>query len=109
MLALRTLEFDRIVELLTDFALTPLGTHVLSRLEPAVDRDTVAIALESTSETTAYLETNTLFPLRASSELPNILAALDVQGRPLEPLGLRSLADFVDSVEQARSAVRNAA
>ncbi len=109
MLALRTLEFDRIVELLTDFAVTPLGTHVLSRLEPDVDRDSVTLALESTAETTDYLETNSLFPLRASSELPDTLAALDVQGRPLDPLALRSLADFVDSVEQARSAVRNAA
>ncbi len=108
MLALRTLEFDRIVSLVTDFALTPLGARVLSALEPDSDHDRVRQLLDATTETTAYLEVNALFPLRASGDLAETLAALDVQGRPLDPLPLRGLADFVDSVDQARAAVRNA-
>ena len=65
MLALRPLEFDRIVALVTDHALTPLGARVLSQLEPDVDRDRVAAALDATSETASYLEANPVFPLRA--------------------------------------------
>ena len=108
MLALRTLEFDRIVALVTDFALTPLGVRVLSSLEPDTDRERVAQRLDATAETTDYLEVNALFPLRAPDDLGETLAALDVQGRPLDPLPARGLADFLDSVEQARAAVRNA-
>ena len=109
MLALRTLEFDRIVERVVDQALTPLGAQVLARLEPDTERGKVAQALASTAETTSYLENNALFPLRAASDLVQTLTALDVPGRPLDPLPLRSLADFVDSVEQARASVRQAA
>jgi DNA mismatch repair protein MutS2 len=109
MLAARTLEFDRIVELVSDFALTPLGARVLSALLPDDDQQRVAQALAATAETTAYLEANPLFPLRAASDLADTLSALDMQGRPLEPLPLRSLADFVASVDQARGSVRNAA
>jgi DNA mismatch repair protein MutS2 len=109
MLALRTLEFDQIVDRVAGQALTPLGASALAALEPDTDFDKVAQALASTAETTAYLETNALFPLRAASDLAETLSALDVHGRPLDPLPLRSLADFLDSVEQARASVRQAA
>jgi DNA mismatch repair protein MutS2 len=46
--------------------------------------------------------------LRAGEALPEALAALDVQGRPLEPLQLRMVADFVDSVDQARAGIGRA-
>ena len=36
------------------------------------------------------------------------LTQLDVQGRPLEPLQLRMVADFVDSVDQARAGIGRA-
>jgi len=109
MLALRTLEFDQIVDRVAGQALTPLGASALAALDPDTDFDKVAQALASTAETTAYLETNALFPLRAASDLAETLSALDVHGRPLDPLPLRSLADFLDSVEQARTSVRQAA
>ncbi len=107
-LALRTLEFDRIVEVVAGFALTPLGTEVLAALEPQTDPQAVAAALDATTETTAYLERNALFPLRAGSGLDEALDALQVAGQLLEPLPLRAVADFLDSIENARLAVRQA-
>jgi DNA mismatch repair protein MutS2 len=65
-------------------------------------------AQASTSETVKFLERHPLFPLRAGEELREALDALDVQGRPLEPLQLRMLADFVDSVDQARAGIARA-
>lgn len=109
MLALRTLEFDRIVDAVSSLALTPLGAAELSALEPATDPKAVAAALNATSETTAYLESNALFPLRAGSGLDMALDALGFAGQILDPLPLRSVADFLDSVELARNAVRQAA
>jgi DNA mismatch repair protein MutS2 len=107
-LALRTLEFDRIVEVVTGLALTPLGAEALRELTPHTDAKAVAAALNATAETTTYLESNALFPLRAGSGLQEALATLHVQGQLLEPLPLRTVADFVDSIDLARSAIRAA-
>ncbi len=108
MLATRTLEFDRIVDAVTALALTPLGTAALSELEPSTDPKIVAAAQEATSETVRFLERHPLFPLRAGESLPDALASLAITGRPLEPLQLRMVANFVDSVDQAGVSVRRA-
>ncbi|MGE0863246.1 MAG: endonuclease MutS2 [Vicinamibacterales bacterium] len=108
MLATRTLEFDRIVDAVTALALTPLGTAALSELQPSTDPKVVVAAQEATGETVRFLERHPLFPLRAGDSLPDALASLAITGRPLEPLQLRMLADFVDSVDQAGVSVRRA-
>src|SRR5690606_2905620 len=44
-------------------------------------------------------------PLRAGDELESTLAALAVEGRPLEPLRLLGLADFLESIDRSRHLV----
>jgi DNA mismatch repair protein MutS2 len=105
---LRALEFDRIVEMVRGFALTPMGDERLARLAPSGDAAKVAQSLAATTETTKYLAANALFPLRASSELPQVLAALAVEGRALEPARLVALAAFLDSVDEAKAAIHRA-
>jgi DNA mismatch repair protein MutS2 len=107
--ALRALEFDRVVEAVESFALTPMGRARLGRLAPSTDPQRVGELLAATTETVRYLTFNALFPLRASSELPQVFDALAVEGRALEPLRLLALADFLDSVDDARAAIRRAA
>jgi DNA mismatch repair protein MutS2 len=107
-LALRTLEFDRIVDVVAGLALTPLGSAALERLEPFTEPRAVADALNATTETTAYLERNALFPLRAGTGLDEALEVVAVPGQLLEPLPLRVVADFLDSVDLTRAAVRGA-
>src|SRR6187549_1891107 len=106
--ALRALEFDRIVEGVRDFALTPMGAERLARLHPSTDLRTVAGLLAATSETTRYVAAHGGFPLRASGELPQILSALAVEGRALEALRLLALATFLDSIDEARAGIRRA-
>ena len=108
MLALRTLEFDRIVDAVTALALTPLGTAALSELEPSTDPKAVVAMQAATSETVTFLERHPRFPLRAGDSLPDALEGLAIVGRPLEPLHLRMVADFVDSVDQTRASVMRA-
>jgi DNA mismatch repair protein MutS2 len=108
MLALRTLEFDRIVEVVAGLALTPLGAGRLAELTPQTDPRTVAAAINATSETAGYLESNALFPLRAGAGLDEALVALQIEGQLLEPLPLRNVADFLDSVAQARASIHGA-
>ena len=107
--ALRALEFDRIVEAVTAFALTPMGSERLSGLQPSIEPQTVADLLAHTTEAARFLAANGSLPLRASAELPQTFDALAVEGRPLEALRLLALAAFLDSIDETRTAIRRAA
>src|SRR5215472_11592564 len=106
--ALRALEFDRVVEMVRGFAMTPMGDERLARLSPSGDPQKVAQLLAATTETAKYLASNGLFPLRAAGEMPQILAALAVEGRAVEAKRLLALATFLGSVEEAVTAIRRA-
>jgi DNA mismatch repair protein MutS2 len=108
MLALETLEFDRIVDAVRALALTPLGGAAIDELEPSTDPHVVVESIKATSETVAFLERHPLFPLRASDTIADTLNALSAPGVPLEPLHLRALADFVEAVEQTRAGIVSA-
>ncbi len=108
MLALKTLEFDRIVEVVQALALTPLGSTALAGLEPSTDPEIVVAAINATSETVAFLERHPLFPLRASDAIVETLDTLSAPGVPLEPLHLRAFADFVETVEDTRAGILRA-
>ncbi|MFM8532034.1 MAG: endonuclease MutS2 [Acidimicrobiia bacterium] len=108
MTSARTLEFDRVVEAVTAMALTPLGEEALSALAPSNDPKVVIASRDATSETVTFLERHPLFPLRAGEALPDALEALAVVGRPLDPQQLRLVADFFDSVNQARAGIGRA-
>ena len=104
--ALRALEFDRIVSLVAGLAVTSTGHDRLAQLHPMTDGALVAAAQRATSEGTRFLADHPGFPLRAPADLEQILAALGVEGRALEPLRLFGLAEYLESIEQSRGAVR---
>jgi DNA mismatch repair protein MutS2 len=106
--ALRALEFDRIVEAVTGFAVTPMGAERLSRLTPSIDPQQVAQWQAATTETVRFVSAHGLFPLRASSDFPQILSALGVEGRALESLRLLALTTFLDSIDESRAGIRRA-
>jgi DNA mismatch repair protein MutS2 len=106
--ALRALEFDRIVEAVKTLAVTPMGTERLGRLQPSLDPRTVANLLAHTSEAAGFLAASGALPLRASDDLPQIFAALAVEGRALEALRLLALAAFLDSLDESRTLIRRA-
>src|ERR1044071_1506425 len=105
---LRALEFDRVVEMVRGFAMTPMGDERLSRLAPSGDPQRVAQLLAATTETAKYLASSGLFPLRSAADMPQILAALAVEGRALEAARLVALATFLGSVDEAANAIRRA-
>ena len=106
--AQQALEFHRIVEAVCSYAATPLGRERLASLRPQSDPRRVAQSLGATTEGARYLADGGLFPLQAPPDIGATLAALAVEGRPLEPLRLLGLADFLDSLEQTRGAVKRA-
>ena len=106
--ALKALEFDRVVEAVRSFALTPLGDARLAALRPQTDFRAVQTALAATTEAVQYLGDNPIFPLDAPRDLESILSGLAIEARALEPSQLLRLADFLASVEHARGAIRQA-
>ena len=105
---IRSLEFDRIVEVVRSFALTPLGSARLARLEPQADIHSAQAALAATTECIAYVESNGPIALEAPADLDRILTGLAVEGLPLEAAQLRGLASFLASIEAVRRAVSEA-
>jgi DNA mismatch repair protein MutS2 len=103
---LRTLEFEVIVGVVRRLTLTPTGADRVADLAPEADPGRVAQLLSATTETVRFLSANPSFALRAPSDLRAHLESLAVQGRALEPAGLVSVADYLDSIEQVRTAIR---
>jgi DNA mismatch repair protein MutS2 len=103
--ALRALEFDRIVEAVGRFALTPWGAARLARLQPQTDPSVVRAALAATSET-VRLQADAPIELRAAADLDATLGSLAVDGRALEAPQLLALAAFLSSVDDTAGAIR---
>ena len=104
--ALRALEWDQIVEVVSGFALTPLGAARLAGLEPQSDPHRVAQLLAATTEGVKYLDANPGFSLNAPADLDTVLSALAVEGRALDPLRLLAFAEFLDSLALTCAAIR---
>jgi DNA mismatch repair protein MutS2 len=85
-----------------------MGAERLSRLTPSIDPQQVAQWQAATTETVRFVAAHGLFPLRASSDLPQILSALGVEGRALESLRLLALTTFLDSIDESRAGIRRA-
>jgi DNA mismatch repair protein MutS2 len=107
--ALRALEFDQIVGAVAELAVTPTGREQLADLHPLTEAAAVIAAQKATSEGTRFLADHPGFPLRAPSDLEAIIGALGVEGRALEAARLVALADYLESIEHSRAAVRSAA
>jgi DNA mismatch repair protein MutS2 len=104
--ALRALEFDRIVAVVSGLAVTPTGQARLAELHPVADAPRVIALQRATTEGTRFLNDHPGFPLRAPSDLEEILDALAMEGRALESLRLLKLGDYLESIEQSRQAIR---
>jgi DNA mismatch repair protein MutS2 len=104
---LRALEFDRIVDAVCGYAQTPMGAARLADLEPLTDPSQVRRALAATAETARFLDDNHI-TIQAPSAFGEVLEALGVEGRALEPAQLLWLANFLASVDSTASAIRRA-
>jgi DNA mismatch repair protein MutS2 len=107
--AQHALEFHRIVEAVRSLAATPLGRDRLASLRPQSDPRRVAQWLGATTEGVRYLADGGLFPLQAPPDIDATLSALAIEGRPLEPIRLLGLADFLSSLDETRASIRRAA
>jgi DNA mismatch repair protein MutS2 len=106
--ALRALEFDRIREVLSREALTPLGRARARALAPAIEAGEVVAALRLTSAAAAFTQGGGSLAVDAPDGLLDILAALEIEDQPLDPLALVGLARFLGSVARIARAMDHA-
>lgn len=106
---LRALEFDRIIDAVRSFALTPMGDARLAALTPITDARAVARLLATTTEATLFMAKLGLFGIRAADDLPDTLDALKVEQRAIEPTRLLAFASFIESVSQTRLSIARSA
>ena len=104
--ALKALEFDRIVDAVCRLAQTPPGGDRLAQLAPLTDADAVVAALAMTAEGARFLSGAGEIALRAPADLHDILAALPVNARAIEPLQLLGLSSFLASIDATVAGVR---
>ncbi|HET9268509.1 MAG TPA: Smr/MutS family protein, partial [Vicinamibacterales bacterium] len=102
---LRAIEFDRIVSIVADLAVTPTGRERLESMAPMTEPSRIGAAQAATTEGVRFLAVSPGFPLRAPTELEAILDGLQVEGRALEPLNLLGLADYLESIEATRRVI----
>ena len=102
----QALEFTHILEVLRGCAVTPLGAERLTGLKPLADPRKVAQMLAATSEGVRFNELAGGFALSAPADLAAILGGLAVESRALEPMRLLGLAEYLESVDTTRAAIR---
>ncbi|HEU4937477.1 MAG TPA: endonuclease MutS2 [Vicinamibacterales bacterium] len=105
--ALRALEFDRIVEAVCRYALTPPGLARLTALAPATETPAVSDALAATAETVRFLADNQI-ALQAATDLETIIDSIGVEGRALDAPHLVALSAFLSSVDTTCASIRRA-
>ena len=105
---LQALEFNHIREALARETLTPLGRERALDLSPSTDPAQVQQRLDTTAEAVKLIGTGASLDLVAPEGLLEALDSLHIAGRPLEPLGLVSLADFVESADRVCALIHRA-
>ena len=103
--ALNLLEFDKVVDAVVSYALTPLGVSKLRQLHPLTDQGVIKAELANTTEGVRFLAENGNLQLEAPNDFDQILVKLAIETQPLASTQLVGLAAFLESIEQVCKAV----
>ncbi|SDD70818.1 endonuclease MutS2 [Desulfuromonas thiophila] len=100
--SLRALEFDKLIDLLATFTVTPPGRCFVERLRPLRPRIEVEPALQRVMEARALLEAQGAPPLGGSADLAAILDQSRAVGSFLPPAALLLVADSAEAAQACR-------
>jgi DNA mismatch repair protein MutS2 len=98
---MHTLEFDKIIDQLKQFALTAAAMQKITELKPIADRDIIAAWMQETTEAVAMLERNASVPLIS---MEGIEAVIDKPAKSinLTPEELNSCQNLLETVKKIR-------
>lgn len=73
---LKTLEFDKIKELLKSYTVSSMGSELIDRLEPSLNINTVTAWLNETTEACAVLQRSGSVPIHSLNGMENVMGKL---------------------------------
>jgi len=73
---LKTLEFDKIKELLKSYTVSAMGSELIDRLEPSLNINTVTAWLNETTEACAVLQRSGSVPIHSLNGMENVMGKL---------------------------------
>ncbi|HWR61837.1 MAG TPA: endonuclease MutS2 [Clostridia bacterium] len=73
---LKTLEFDKIKELLKSYTVSSMGSELIDRLEPSLNINTVTAWLNETTEACAVLQRSGNVPIHSLNGMENVMGKL---------------------------------
>ena len=104
--ALRVLEFQKVKEILLDYAASPLGREAVEALHPSTSIDEIRFTLREVSEMSRLWETNREPPLDGLYDVREPLRRCGIPGAVLDPAELIVIGETVKAARHIRSALR---
>ncbi len=105
MYSLETLEFGRLLTLISRNAQTPMGRARLENLQPLADRRELQQRLDAVGEALYLQENDKTWRFSELPDLEDAIAMLRVKGANLEPLVIVSVARLCEQAFAARAAI----
>jgi MutS2 family protein len=103
---IKMLEYDKIKEMLTKYALSESGRELIKKLEPSINIDIIKNWLMETTEAKNLLESNFRVPLHSLSGIDRIMERLNID-YILNPEELIILADFIKNSRRMKSFMKS--
>lgn len=97
----QTLEFHKVKQELSNFALTEEGKAVLLNMMPSVNKRQIEMRLDEVTEAVRILEKSASVPIHGMDGVEKIMASLN-KGVPLRPDGLTKLYIFLDTCKKLK-------
>ena len=102
-----TLEFNKVLELISNYALSPMAKSKILAIEPFEHIDDIHFALKETTDTTNLLVQKGDLPLRGIKDIRQIIKRLSIQGTLSIP-EILNIADVLRSTAQVVSYYKGA-
>lgn len=103
---LSKLEFDKVRELVANYASSPLGREKIIALEPSGDAEEVEARLRRASEMLELLRTGEPPPLEGIRDIRPSLRRCSLEGSVLEPEELRAVREVLGAIYRIRRYIR---
>ncbi|MGE5397721.1 MAG: endonuclease MutS2 [Chitinophagales bacterium] len=97
--SMQALEFDKVLERVSEYAMTEGARLRINNLTPSADLDQIRSWMNETTEARAMLDQNSSVPIPAMENLPDLLTRLN-KGMVLTPGDLDSCRQLLESVKR---------
>ncbi|WP_455578789.1 endonuclease MutS2 [Capnocytophaga canimorsus] len=88
---LQDLEFNTVLQHISELCQTELGKKYALRIEPFTQKETLLMALQQTNEYLSSFQNNNTIPPHAAEKIKNEIKLLEIEGTTLEITGIQKI------------------